>query len=103
MMKTIFRLLAALFIGAILPVQHSNAQVTTNSGSGLAATYTSLANAITALNSATITGPVIITLTGNETAPAAGYLITQTGGTASNSITIQGSNSTITASASQTP
>ena len=72
-------------------------QVATNGGSGLAATYTSLANAITALNAATITAPVVITLTGNETAPAGtGYYITKSG-TAVNTITIQGSSSTITA------
>ena len=35
--------------------------VTTNGGSGLAATYPSLADAITALNGATITAPVVIT------------------------------------------
>ncbi|NVO01303.1 MAG: hypothetical protein HXX09_01240 [Bacteroidetes bacterium] len=73
------------------------AQVTTNSSSGLAATYTSLASAITALNAATITAPVTITLTGDETAPAGGYSITQLSGTATNTITIQGSGSTITA------
>ncbi|MBL7789741.1 MAG: T9SS type A sorting domain-containing protein [Chitinophagales bacterium] len=71
-------------------------QVTTNSGSGLAATYTSLANAITALNAASITSPVVITLTGNETAPAGGYSITAQG-TSTNTIIIQGSGSTITA------
>ena len=81
----------------ILVAAVSFGQVTTNSGSGLAATYTSLANAITALNTATISGPVVITLTGNETAPAGGYAITQLGGTSTNTITIQGSSSTITA------
>ena len=73
--------------------------VSTNGGSGLAATYPSLASAITALNAATITSPVVITLSGNETAPAGGYVITQQGGTAVNTITIQGSSSAITASA----
>jgi hypothetical protein len=52
------------------------AQVTTNSGSGLAPTYPDLASAITALNGATITSPVVITLAGNETAPVGGYSIT---------------------------
>ncbi|MEI2748133.1 MAG: Ig-like domain-containing protein [Ferruginibacter sp.] len=74
--------------------------VTTNGGSGLAPTYTSLANAITALNGATITSPVIITCpTGTETSPAGGYSITAQG-TAVNTITIQGNgaaNSVITA------
>ena len=76
----------------------SNAQVATNSGSGLAPTYATLAEAITALNAATITDPVVITLTGNETAPVGGYNITATG-TATNTITIQGSTSVITAPA----
>jgi uncharacterized repeat protein (TIGR02543 family) len=76
--------------------QHALAQVATNGGSGLAATYTSLSAAITALNAATITSPVVITLTGNETAPAGGYNITATG-TSTNTITIAGSSSTITA------
>ena len=75
----------------------SKAQVTTNSGSGLAATYPSLSAAITALNSATISAPVVITLSGNETAPVGGYSITQLGGTSVNTITIQGSSSTLTA------
>jgi hypothetical protein len=86
----------------ILSAFSVNAQfsVTTNSGSGLAATYTSLANAITALNAATITAPVVITCpTGTETAPAGGYSITAQG-TSTNTITIQGNgaaNSIITA------
>ena len=74
----------------------AQAQVTTNSSSGLAATYTSLADAITALNASAITSTVVITLSGNETAPAGGYNITATG-TSTNTITIQGSSSTITA------
>ncbi len=72
------------------------AQVTTNGGSGLDGTYPSLASAITALNAATISAPVEITLTGNETAPAGGYSITATG-TSTNTITIQGSTSIISA------
>ena len=74
--------------------------VTTNGGSGLAATYPSLADAITALNGATITAPVVITCpTGTETSPTGGYSITAQG-TAVNTITIQGNgsaNSVITA------
>ncbi len=68
----------------------------TATGSGLSATYPSLAAAITALNGATITSPVVITLTGPETAPAGGFAITATG-TVANTITVQGSSSTITA------
>ena len=72
--------------------------VTTNSGSGLAASYTSLANAITALNAAVISSPVVITCaaSGTETTPAGGFSITASG-TAVNTITITGSSSTITA------
>lgn len=79
-------------------------QVTTNSSSGLAATYPTLDAAITALNGATITAPVTITLqTGNpQTAPSGGYAITATG-TAANTISIvgAGSGSVVTASAAQ--
>jgi len=92
-----FLFLFALAIGFSLLVQHINAQVITNSGSGLAATYPSLADAITALNAASITGPVVITLTGNETAPAGGYQITQAGGSSVNTIIIQGISSILTA------
>ncbi len=77
------------------------AQVSTNGGSGLALTYPDLNSAITALNGSAITSPVVITLTGNETAPAGGYVITAEG-TAVNTITIQGTSSTITASAALT-
>ena len=79
-------------------------QVTTNSSSGLAATYPTLEAAITALNGATITAPVTITLqTGNpQTAPSGGYAVTATG-TAANTISIvgAGSGSVVTASAAQ--
>lgn len=96
-MKIAIPVLLALLLIIGFSVDNINAQVTTNSGSGLAATYPSLASAITALNAATITSPVVITLTGNETAPPNGYKITQLGGTSTNTITIQGSSSTITA------
>jgi hypothetical protein len=79
-------------------------QVTTNSSSGLAATYPTLDAAITALNGATITAPVTITLqTSNpQTAPVGGYTITATG-TAANTISIvgAGAGSVVTASAAQ--
>jgi len=96
--------LALLTMGLMLiMVGKVDAQnVATNGGSGLAANYATLAVAITALNSATINSPVVITLTGNETAPAGGYSITQLGGTFTNTITIQGSGSTITAFTPQT-
>jgi hypothetical protein len=84
-----------MLISLLLSPLFSISQVTTNSGSGLAANYPSLDAGITALNAATITGSVTITLTGNETAPVGGYSITAEG-TAVNTITIQGSGSTIT-------
>ena len=91
-----------LFISILLPICLATfGQVTTNSGSGLAGTYATLASAITALNAATINGPVVITLAGNETAPLGGYSITASG-TSVNTITIQGSSSTITAYTPQT-
>jgi hypothetical protein len=89
------RKLAFLLIIALFSVT-ANAQVTTNGGSGLAATYLTLKDAIDALNVATINSPVNITLTGNETAPAGGFAITATG-TAANTIIIKGVTSTITA------
>ncbi|MDD2982949.1 MAG: hypothetical protein PHQ74_06145 [Crocinitomicaceae bacterium] len=81
-------------------------QVTTNSGSGLAASYPSLDAAISALNAATITSPVVITMNSGatETAPAGGLVITQSG-TATFPITIEGfsnlSRNVITASTAQ--
>jgi Ig-like domain CHU_C associated len=78
---------------------NAKAQVTTNSGSGLAASYPSLAAAITDLNLATISSPVVITLTASETAPAGtGYYITATG-SVSNTIIINGAGFTVTAGA----
>jgi len=91
-----------LLLAGFLFLQQANAQVTTNGGSGLATSYPSLASAITALNGVTMTSPVIITLNGNEVAPAGGYVITQAGGTSVNTIQIQGSGNTVTASPAQT-
>ena len=96
MKRTIVFLFTMAFAACVF-MQNAKAQVTTNGGSGLDATYPSLASAISALNSATISSPVVITLTGNETAPAGGYSITQLGATSTNPITIQGSGGTITA------
>ncbi|MES2774434.1 MAG: T9SS type A sorting domain-containing protein [Bacteroidota bacterium] len=91
-----------LFTGSLfllLSVSALHAQVTTNGGSGLAPTYPSLSDAITALNLATINAPVIINLTaGNpQTATAGGYIINAQG-SATNTITITGNNNIITAS-----
>jgi hypothetical protein len=96
-MRKVFTILLLVAIQAI-----SYSQVTTNEGSGLAPTYTSLSAAIAALNAATITSPVVITLEpGNpETAPAGGYSITASG-TSSNTIVIFGNNNVITAPSPQ--
>jgi hypothetical protein len=100
-----------LLITGLLLVSGSFAQVVSvtnpaNTTPNLAATYTSLANAITALDAITvISGPITITLNaGNpETAPAGGYIIQFTATTtATNTVTITGSNNTITASAALT-
>lgn len=94
------KLLLLLFtITNLFFVKIANAQVTTNGGSGLAATYATLNDAITALNTATITSPVVITLAASnpQTAPAGGYEI-KAEGTSVNTITFVGNNNTITAS-----
>lgn len=105
MKKYSIPLLTFLFLRASL-----FAQVTvtggTNTTPNLAATYTSLANAITALNTITvISGPVSITLNASnpQTAPAGGYVIQFSATTtATNSIFISGSGNTITAFTPQT-
>lgn len=84
-----------LFVSALLTGIYTQAQVTTNGGSGLAASYTSLDLAITALNAASITSPVVINVTANETSPVAGYVITAQG-SSTNTITINGGGFTIT-------
>ncbi len=99
MKKTLLLTIFSLFL--LVKVFAQGDPVTTNGGSGLAASYASLSAAITALNAATITSPVVITLTGNETAPVGGYSITATG-TETNTITINGISSTITAPTPQT-
>ena len=103
-MKNLFVLVFTLALVTGIFVQNANAQVAVTNPTGttpnLAATYTSLALAITALNATTaISGQVTITLTGNETAPVGGYSITAspTGASATNKIIIQGSGSIITA------
>lgn len=78
----------------------------TNTTPNLAATYASLANAITALNGVTaVNGPVTITLNaGNpQTAPAGGYAISFPAATsAANNIVIQGNNNVITTNSTLT-
>ena len=105
-MKKLVLFLFTLALGATIFVQNASAvggvTVTnpTNVTPNLTATYPTLAAAITALNLSTaISGQVIITLSGPETAPAGGYAITAVpaGISATNNIIIQGSSSTITA------
>jgi hypothetical protein len=77
--------------------------VGTNGSSGLATGYPDLTSAITALNAATITSPVLIWVNSAnpQTTPAGGYAITATG-TAANTITIKGNGNTATAFTPQT-
>ncbi|MFN8246178.1 MAG: hypothetical protein U0T56_07345 [Ferruginibacter sp.] len=87
-----------------LCIFRTSAQVTVtnpaNTTPNLAASYTSLANAITALNGITaISGPVTISLAaGNpQTAPVGGYALTFSAATtATNNIVIEGNGNTIT-------
>ncbi|MFZ4771400.1 MAG: hypothetical protein ACOYLO_14545, partial [Ferruginibacter sp.] len=96
-MRKIYAIFFTVVFAFVVDQATAQFSVSTNSSSGLAATYTSLANAITALNGATITAPVVITVTaGAETAPANGYQITATG-TVTNTITISGGGFTVTA------
>jgi hypothetical protein len=78
----------------------------TNATPNLAASYSSLASAITALNSvSTFSGQVTLTCAtgGTETAPAGGYSISFTGATTlSNNVIIDGATSTITAASAPT-
>lgn len=94
--STLFALLIILGIA-----QTSLAQVTTNSSSGLAATYPTLDAAISAVNAiSTLTSPVIVTVSGLHVTPVGGYIITQLA-TFTNNVIIQGSNATITANGAQ--
>lgn len=95
----LFKKFSFFFLFFSVAVFSLNAQVTTNGGSGLATTYTSLDAAITALNAATITSPVVITLTASnpQTAPVGGYEI-RAEGSSTNTIRIVGNGNTITAS-----
>lgn len=103
MLKNLRTKFIAVFVCLLTISIAVQAQVTTNGGSGLQATYSSLEAAITALNAATITSPVVITLTASnpQTAPAGGYEI-RAEGSATNTIRIVGNNNTITASAALT-
>jgi trimeric autotransporter adhesin len=102
----VFRKIIVSAIMMLAFVVCASAQVTvtnpSNTTPGLAATYTDLTSAITALNAQTaISGPVTIAVDpGNpQTAPSGGYSITAllTGASATNTVTIDGSGNTITA------
>lgn len=93
-MKKLYALVSAIFLYFISI--NCTAQVSTNGGSGLLPAYGSLSGAIADLNAATISSNVVITLEGNETAPAGGYVITATG-TAGISIVIDGAGYTVKA------
>ena len=102
----------ALVLSQLLVIATALAQVAvtvtnpTNTTPNLAASYTSFANAVTAVNSITaMSGPVTLTCAaGNETAPVGGFSIISPGGTSStNTITFTASGTvTLTASASLT-
>ena len=106
-MKNLFRFLGVLLLITGLFVQSAGAAVTvgvtnpSNTTPNLAASYPSLAAAITALDAITaISGPVILTCgaSGTETAPVGGFAINFTAvTTAVNNVVISGSGSTITA------
>lgn len=109
MNKYFTKLLVALLF--VLGTVGAKAQVTvTNPGNttpGLAASYLSLADAVTALNAQTaISGPVIIAVdpANPQTAPNGGYTITAllTGASSTNMVTFEGNANTITASAALT-
>src|SRR6186997_3065617 len=110
-MKKILSFFAIMLL-CILGFNHANAQVTvTNPGNvgptALSATYTSLALAITDLNTKTsISGPVTIALdaANPQTAPSGGYSVTAllTGASTTNTVTFEGNANTITAFSGQT-
>ena len=92
--------MVVLFIGTQAQVVAVTVTNPANTTPALAASYTSLANAVTALNGVTaFSGPVTLTCaSGPETAPAGGYVINFTGATsAANNVVIAGSSTTITA------
>ena len=106
-MRKIYMLLFAVVLVAGAKV---NAQVTitnpANTTPAMAATYGSLALAITDVNNRTaISGPVTITLTVIQTAPAGGYSLTNTaitGGSNTNRFIFDGGGFTVTAPTPQT-
>ena len=105
-MKKIYILLSTvmclLFLSNISYAVSVTVTNPTNATPALAASYTTLANAITALNSITsVSGPIVLTCGsgGTETTPAGGFTINYnaTGLSATNNIILDGNGSTITA------
>ncbi len=95
--RPFFKSLTILFfLGSII---NASAQVSTNGGSGLNAVYPSLNAAITALNSATISSPVVIDVQTAQISPVGGYTITAEG-SAANTIVINGNNNLVTTNGS---
>ncbi len=101
--RTLFLLASLLFVVARAQAQVSvTVTGTGNTLPALSSSYSSLASAITALNTVTsFSGPVTLTCaTGTETAPAGGYVINFSGAaSAANNIIIDGAGSVITAAA----
>lgn len=96
-----FAAMALIAVCSLNAVGQVSTTVTMSASPILGSPFSSLAQAITAINALTITGPVVATAAaGTETAPAGtGYYITATG-TVSNTILIQGTaTTTITAGA----
>ncbi len=103
-MKKIYSFFVSILIIGTFAFNYANAQVAvtvtnpTNTTPNLAASYTSLANAVTALDGITaISGPVTLTcVAGNETAPTGGYVINFIAATTgSNNVIISGTGTTI--------
>lgn len=91
MIKMYKRISVAMLLATGLFANTVNAQITGGTVTvGGAGTYPTFSAFVTALNGATITGPVIVNVDAGltETAPPTGYVITATG-TAVNTITIQ--------------
>ena len=91
MTKMYKRISVAMLLATGLLANTANAQITGGTVTvGASGTYTTFAAFVTALNGATITGPVIVNVDAGltETAPPTGYVITATG-TFTNTITIQ--------------
>ncbi len=93
-------LVTCLLLANIGYSQYAVTVTNTSASTGLAASYTSFANAVTALNLATISGTGTITIAYSsgisETAPVSGYNITKSG-TSTVSIVFDGGGKTITA------